>query len=99
MTSPRIRRYKRLRRGRETDADNGARDRRQLVDRFTLWAICGRPACARAKACRERDAPCFNEELEFVQDCIVDETAEWYRLAGISEDLLPETEFDDATDR
>ena len=68
--------------------------KREIVDRFGTWEHCGRWACWRARACRSSGVACFDEQREIVEDLIVDEAYANYRLAGLSEELLPETEAD-----
>jgi len=68
--------------------------KREIVDRFGTWESCGRWACWRAKACRSPGVACFDEQREIVEDLIVDEAYANYRLAGLTEELLPETEAD-----
>ena len=65
---------------------------RQIVDRFGMWELCGRWACWRAKACRSPGVACFDEQRGIVEDLIVDEAYANYRLAGLTEDLLPESD-------
>jgi hypothetical protein len=64
--------------------------KREIVDRFGTWEQCGRWPCYRARACRSPAVACFDEHGETVRELLVDEAYANYRLAGITEDQLPE---------
>ena len=58
--------------------------RRDIVNTIRLWSVCGRPACRRARTCRDARTACFEERRDDVEEGVFYITDQWYRLAGLS---------------
>jgi hypothetical protein len=41
---------------------------RRLADYLGIWEVCDRPACRTARACRSRNAACFEPQREEIVD-------------------------------
>ena len=54
---------------------------RRVVDFLRAWEMCGRPACRRARRCRNAAVACFDEFAEPIRGCF-EELADWDRLDG-----------------
>jgi hypothetical protein len=54
---------------------------RETVDMVQTWEMCGRPACRKARGCRDRQVSCFDEFSEAIQGTI-QELADWERFDG-----------------
>lgn len=54
---------------------------RGIADFVKAWDTCGRPACARARACRTADVACFDECGDELRDRL-EQLAAWPRFDG-----------------
>ena len=54
---------------------------RLIADLVEVWDMCGRPACRRARSCRDATIACFDVFAEPIRG-VLTELAEWERLDG-----------------
>ncbi len=84
-------RHRQLRERRLSEAEAyDASLKRRIVNILDMWAMCARPACARARLCRAAGTPCFDEHWSDVRAFAVSLVGDWFRLLDIPFDEDPE---------